>query len=141
MPGQNFGQIMAQYDRLDARDREMRRFYTPEPPLDPEENGDALPALLDLETSTAIEASGANPANSSLTNFGMGFQASPFDTKGKRQICRNGAMIKHRFADVLELPPTEAESSEEEQEDDFPATQVRLTEIACSSIDKRCDLC
>ena len=123
----SFSMIMQKYDALDRKDAEMRAFYTPEPPL---EDDDALPALLDPETSTALDKSGSNPANSSLTNFGMGFQASPFDTKGKRQICKNGAMVKHRFADVLELPVQGEESSSDEEEDDFPATQRALSRLS-----------
>ena len=39
-------------------------------------------------------------------------------------------MIKHRFADVMELPVAAAESSEEEAEDDFPATQRSLSRLS-----------
>jgi hypothetical protein len=124
----SYSMIMEQYDALDRKDAELRRFYTPEPPLEPDDEG--LPSLLDADTSQALQKVGANPNNSSLTNFGMGFQASPFDTKGKRQICKNGAMIKHRFADVLELPVQGEESSSDEEEDDFPATQRALSRLS-----------
>eukprot|EP01043_Picozoa_sp_COSAG02_P033506 COSAG02_NODE_2291_length_9203_cov_4.256920_1_plen_376_part_00 len=120
--------VMERYDALDRKDAELRRFYTPEPPLEPDD--EALPSLLDADTSQALEKVGANPNNSSLTNFGMGFQASPFDTKGKRQICKNGTMVKHRFADVLELPVQGEESSSDEEEEDFPATQRALSRLS-----------
>ena len=98
-------------------------------PLPDEEK---LPQLLDPETSTLCERNGVDPTKNSLTNFGMGFQASPFDTVGKRQICANGAMIKHRFADALELQEQPSSDSEDggSEDDDFPSTARALSRMS-----------